>query len=750
MPPSNVCWGIELGAGALKALKLEVTSDGPRVADYAVIPHARSLSDPEVDAAEVKRVALGRLLAEHDLSKAAIAVSVPGHAAFARFTALPPVEPKKVPDIVKFEAVQQIPFPLEDVEWDYQTFVSPDSPKVEVGIYAITKERINQELETYADVGLTPDVVTLSPVAVYNAMAHDLELTEESAGTILLDVGATATDLIVAEKGRVWIRTFPLGGHEFTNALIESFKLSYAKAEKLKREAEQSKHARHIFQAMRTVFTDLAQDVQRSVGYYQTLHSDADLQRLIGFGSTFQLPGLRKYLKQQIGMNVYRMEQFKQLTIDGPEAGEFEAMSGNLATVYGLALQGIGMSTLEANLMPVDTIKRTMWKGKAKWFATAAGLALAATGAMFVRPFLDQNALDTVVAPVQIAEALREANDLRAKAMEAGVTEAAQNNFDATNIIASLEDRTIVPKLMEDVAALVATGGDGSERLYSLTSLDMSYEYSDGDGTSGGDPFAGSNSRSPRGTQPGRFDPPANEGINRGRGPMAPVGPGGAPGDSRFNPDPSGGFSFEAEPTTEETGPQRRVRLVMNMTTSQTDDVAVLFSDTLLNWLRENGEREGVPYRLELVRNPTDTLQEAEGRGNRGRMDPRSPAREPVRNRNLGQQFPQAPMEMRSPTGRQPGVGRGGPSDLPPGAEEAQRELERLAPIEPPVVEDEPATFQLEVIAVLIDPEGDEEQSMAVPGVDGGMGSGQGSGPGGGPGGGPGMNGGPMGRRGAQ
>ena len=66
-------------------------------------------------------------------------MSVPGHAAFARFAKLPPVEPKKVPDIVKFEAMQQIPFPLDQVEWDYQTFVSPDSPDVEVGIFAITR-----------------------------------------------------------------------------------------------------------------------------------------------------------------------------------------------------------------------------------------------------------------------------------------------------------------------------------------------------------------------------------------------------------------------------------------------------------------------------------------------------------------------------------------------------------------------------------------------------------------------------------
>ncbi len=258
------------------------------------------------------RVSLGTLASQYDLTKASIAVSVPGHSSFARFAKLPPVEPKKVPDIVKFEAVQQIPFPLEQVEWDYQTFVSPDSPDVEVGIFAITRERIMERLGMFAEIGVVPDHVTLSPIAAYNALAYDLQFTEKTPGTVILDVGTTATDLVVAEAGRVWVRTFPIGGHQFTEGTVSQFKLGYPKAEKLKLRAHDSKHARHIFQAMRPVFTDLAQDVQRSIGYYQSLHRDANLVRLIGVGSTFQLPGLRKYLKQQLSMEVYRIEEFKR------------------------------------------------------------------------------------------------------------------------------------------------------------------------------------------------------------------------------------------------------------------------------------------------------------------------------------------------------------------------------------------------------------------------------------------------------
>lgn len=455
MAASNVCWGIEMGFGAIKALKLQLDGDETKVLDYAVVNHPKVLSTPDLDQDDAMRVALGTLASQKDLSGARISISLPGHQSFARFAKLPPVEPKKVPDIVKFEAVQQIPFPLEEVEWDFQTFVSPDSPDIEVGIFAVTRERINSRLSMLADVGLTPDWATISPVAAYNALAVDLEFTEDTPGTIILDIGTVSTDLIVAEAGRVWVRTFPIGGHQFTEALVNTFKISYSKAEKLKREAEQTKHARHVFQAMRPVFGDLAQEIQRSIGFYQSVHPDANLKRLIGLGSTFKLPGLRKYLKQQLQLDVYRIEQFKKLTLDGPQAGEFQASSLNLTSAYGCALQALGTAPLRANLMPVPVLREAMWKRKVPYFAAGAGIAAAAAGAMFIRPLIDSSAYQGATKPPVISQVVSEAGRLTRDAEEAGVTSGATSNMGAAQIVGLLEDRHLYANILEDAASLI-------------------------------------------------------------------------------------------------------------------------------------------------------------------------------------------------------------------------------------------------------------------------------------------------------
>ena len=577
MATTNLCWGIEIGAASIKAIKLENAGEaGVRVVDFAVIQHPKPLSTPGVDANDVLRVSLGQLTSTFDLSKAAIAVSVPGHSAFARFAKLPPVEPKKVPDIVKFEAMQQIPFPLEQVEWDYQTFVTPDSPDIEVGIFAITRDKVMERLNMLQDVGITPNHVVLSPIAVYNALAYDRQFDNTTPGTIIVDVGTTSTDLVIATPGRVWVRTFPIGGHQFTEALVNQFQLSYPKAEKLKREAEDTKHARQVFQAMRPVFTDLAQDIQRSIGYYQSLNKDANLTRLIGVGSTFELPGLRKYLKQQLSLDVHRIEDFKRLNVPTERAAEFNAVSLNLCTCYGLALQGLGLNTVGGNLMPVSVVRESLWREKTPWFALAAGLALAGSAAFFIRPYMDKMAIEARIPGQVIRTAVDRANSLKSDATEAGVLEAGDPKLDAANAIALFESRDAYRYINDDVASIFVAGNEKAPGWPALK------EIKNADGT-------------PMADVPGSaFALEAFTTTYRGpdvADPLADI------------PDESA--ASEPKDALAEWNKYPRLECSLTLTTHQPEP-RQFAEQAVLAWLRKNSKRDGIPYELKFRERPIE------------------------------------------------------------------------------------------------------------------------------------------------
>ncbi len=659
MASSTVSWGIEIGAASIKALKIELVGDDQvKVRDFAVIQHPKVLSTPGVDPSEVLRVSLGTLVANHDLSKASIAISVPGHSSFARFAKLPPVEPKKVPDIVKFEAIQQIPFQLEEVEWDYQTFQAPDSPDVEVGIFAVKRDRIMEQLDMLQELGITPNHVVLSPIAVYNALAYDLSFSTDTPGTILVDVGTTSTDLIVATPGRVWVRTFPIGGHQFTEALVNQFQLTYAKAEKLKREADNTKHARQVFQAMRPVFADLAQDVQRSVGFYEQINRDAELSRLIGVGSTFQLPGLRKYLKQQLSLDVYRIEQFKRLEMDGERNAELQANALTLVTAYGLALQGVGLQTVQGNLMPVNVIRESMWREKTKWFVGAAAVGVAAAGFMFIRPTIDHFSVVDNPKPATIQQVVSRANTLKSEAQEAGVVGAGEPDYRAANLLSLLERRGVFLRISADVKQMFARAD--SRAATWATDIRAA-------ATPSGPPL------SILALQTQYMPPAAAEGDPFGGGMTDPNAP---PAQNKLGED------FP------------RIKCVLMVETNQPEPRRFI-KETIESWLIENKMRDSVEFEL-AFEDPPFSVQAAQAAatpggvgevtpptgGGRGQPDFGPGSRGPG-----GRGFPD--FEPPRPAG---GIEVGGSGPAPSAEEQAAKQsaaaalqtLTQLAPVEPP------------------------------------------------------------------
>src|SRR3954447_6381402 len=376
---SNFAWGIDIGNRALKAVKLVREADGLRIDDFEVIEHETVLSNAGDNKDSLLQTALASFVQRHPFRGGQVAIGVSGQSSFARFIKLPPVETKKIPEIVKFEAIQQIPFPLDDVEWSYQLFQSAESPDVEVGIFAMRKELVNAQLKYYTDFDLNVQVVQMNPLAVYNGLQHDGRF--DDGTTMVIDIGAENTDLIIADNETIWMRSIPIGGNSFTETLVKAFKLPFNKAEDLKRNSATSKYARQIFQAMRPIFADLVAEIQRSVGFYASVHRDSRIKKIIALGGTFRLPGLQKYLQQNLQLDVERLDTISAApSADSKVAPTFNENILSIVSAYGLAIQGMGESKITSSLLPAKIRREKMWKQKTPLFGAAAALFVAAAG----------------------------------------------------------------------------------------------------------------------------------------------------------------------------------------------------------------------------------------------------------------------------------------------------------------------------------------------------------------------------------
>ncbi len=445
---SNFAWGIDVGNRALKAVKLVREGDQLRVDDFDVIEHETVLSNAGDNRESLIQTALANFVQRHPFKGGQVAIGVAGQASFARFIKLPPVEPKKIPEIVRFEAIQQIPFPLDDVEWSYQLFQSTDSPDVEVGIFAMRKELVNQQIKQYTDVDLNVQVVQMNPLAVYNAMYYDSRTT---GTTMIVDLGAENTDLIICDNESVWMRSIPIGGNNFTEALVKAFKLSFPKAEDLKRNAATSKYARQIFQAMRPIFADLVAEIQRSVGFYASVHRDSRIKKVLALGGTFKLPGLQKYLQQNLQLDVERLDTITAApSSDSKLAPNFNENILSIVSAYGLAIQAMGQSKITSSLLPSHIRREKLWRQKTPLFAAAAALFVAGLGVSVATWWLNDMSLKNSTsdqAAVQQISSQASDLDTRWSAVESA---GAQDRQTINNVKGLLQYRTLWPEILND------------------------------------------------------------------------------------------------------------------------------------------------------------------------------------------------------------------------------------------------------------------------------------------------------------
>ncbi|MBI1915635.1 MAG: type IV pilus assembly protein PilM [Planctomycetes bacterium] len=390
-------WGIDLGQCGLKAIRL-IESDGQvTVSAFDFVEHPKILSQPDADPDQLTREALEKFLSRNQLKGDIVCISVPGQSGLARFVKLPPVEEKKIGDIVRFEAKQQIPFNLEEVVWDYQklssgTVTDGFAMETEIGLFAMKRDMVNRYLQHFKDVNVDVHVVQMSPLALCNYVAYDLlakgpqsEDTKSKRSCIVaLDIGTDSSNLVITDGARIiWPRPIPLGGNHFTRALTKDLKLTFAKAEHLKRNAIKSPDLKKILAAIKPVLNDFVSEVQRSLGFFTNTHRDASIEYMIGLGNAFRLPGLQRYLGEKLQLEVKKLEKLERLS--GESVLAAPAFTENILTfpvAYGLALQGLKQSRLLTNLLPPEIRTERLIKAKKPFAVAAAAALLLAVGGM--------------------------------------------------------------------------------------------------------------------------------------------------------------------------------------------------------------------------------------------------------------------------------------------------------------------------------------------------------------------------------
>jgi type IV pilus assembly protein PilM len=374
--------GIDLGRESLKCVVLSAEKETVRIEAC----HSRKLALPvDADESAWRSAALAVLKEWRDsdvIGEDTVVVSAPSAHTLVRALKLPTSE---LPSKLAEEAKQQLPFPLETLDWDYAV-VSEEGDQSHLSLAAIKKEIVEDILSLMQESGITPAAIDNGAMGLANVMLHADGGSCETPAAVL-SLGATASNLSIVDGTKVWMRTLPVTGISVVTSLAKTLSVSEEEARtKLTSDVNLAAPAggeeTPATKNVRAAITRLVMEITRSLTFYRSQLNGEKPQVLYVTGGYSTIPGLCAFLSERLKMDVKPFEVFRN--IEGAPA-ENTFLYGE---ALGVALSGAGQARYVLNLLPKDVQWQREFDTKKPLLIAASFLLAALFGVLCVLAFL--------------------------------------------------------------------------------------------------------------------------------------------------------------------------------------------------------------------------------------------------------------------------------------------------------------------------------------------------------------------------
>jgi type IV pilus assembly protein PilM len=375
---------LDLGMQSLRLAELAVDGNGK----LKLLRGARRefLIDPALDTSRPDQagLALADILKSWKLKSGKVACVLPAHTVFTRVVPLdvPGGISGQVDAVARFEAQQNIPFPLEEVVWDYVVMGELPSGAVNMVFLAVKTDLLESLCSAISRTGLQIASVTTAPIALHDSCR--LGQTGGEHTSLLLDLGSRTTNMVTAGTGPFFCRSIPSGGLAVTASISKDIHATLEESEHLKItrgsvglgpgfEPPVDPVEANLAKITRQTLIKTQADIARSLGYYRTNLGGSDPTMILLSGGMASMPYLAEFIHEKFQKETAFFDPLKGITVS-PEATSFvEANPVNLGELIGGALQFVpGSAHTSVNLLPPSVARKQSFSKKLPALAAAA------------------------------------------------------------------------------------------------------------------------------------------------------------------------------------------------------------------------------------------------------------------------------------------------------------------------------------------------------------------------------------------
>jgi type IV pilus assembly protein PilM len=337
--------GVDISSTAVKLLQLARTGDRYRVEHYAVEPlPPNAVVEKNVVEVEAVGEAVRRALARSGSRAKHAAAAVSGSSVITKVISMSAdYSEDELEAQIELEAVNYIPYPVEEVNLDFEVLGSTpgNSEMVQVLLAASRSENVEVRASALELGGLTAKVIDVEAFAIENAFAlMESGLNIPKDGLVaLVDVGATMTTLNVLRGGRsIYTRENLLGGKQLTDVVMSRYNLTYEEAGLAKRPGGLPES--YELEVLEPFKEAMAQQVSRLLQFFYAGSEFNRVDQVVLAGGCASIPGVATMVEEQLGIPSTVANPLAQMTV-GPrvQANALVQDAPALMIACGLALR---------------------------------------------------------------------------------------------------------------------------------------------------------------------------------------------------------------------------------------------------------------------------------------------------------------------------------------------------------------------------------------------------------------------------
>ena len=396
MAKENSILTIDVGGDNLKMAEFVFPPGGGITLRKFVFRHLEEQGEEGFTFAQIYH----EMLAENNFTAKGVRLSLPGQSSFSRLSKLPPLmgNSSAIAKVVEFEARQTVPYPMDEVEWGYQLLrheweekhseTQEDGSVVEVTepheefealFVAVKTDQITQYTDVIEDSGKEILSVEIAPVALFNAAKGSGQCRDDEC-VLLLNIGGSGSNLMIADHSRAFIRSIPIAGDSITHQIAKEFGIGFAEAEELKQrhgfvalggayEEPESEVAATISKIARNVMTRLHGEVSRSLNVWRAQHGGNRPTRVLLSGGGSTMLYITDFFQEKLRVPVEYLNTFSAITIaETVDKEALQAIAPMFQELIGMSLRNLTQCPIDITLTPRSITRQKELDRKKPYF----------------------------------------------------------------------------------------------------------------------------------------------------------------------------------------------------------------------------------------------------------------------------------------------------------------------------------------------------------------------------------------------